>query len=120
MHPETVRQRLARVEWPGRACFFSVRHRHDEISIPPHSPSTRGSCNLRLADRGGFLPVLHPGLDEFPPRLYVPCWAETAQRLFSAVVCGLVQSPASVCHKSVNPVSAPCSSISRAKLTRPC
>src|SRR5205814_10606812 len=42
-----------------------------------------------------------------------------AQRLFSAVVCAIGQSPARLSHRSGSPVSAPCSSINRARLTRP-
>lgn len=42
------------------------------------------------------------------------------QRLWSAVDCACSQSPASVSQKSGSPVSAPCSSINRARLMRPC
>jgi hypothetical protein len=42
-----------------------------------------------------------------------------AQRLFSAVDRACWQSPARFSHKSGSPVSAPCSSIRRARLTRP-
>src|SRR5690348_14527075 len=43
-----------------------------------------------------------------------------AQRPFSAAVRAFGQSPARFSHKSGSPVSAPCSSISRARVTRPC
>src|SRR5256885_3240555 len=42
-----------------------------------------------------------------------------AQRLFSAVVCAFGQSPARLFHRSGSPISAPCSSIRRARLTPP-
>src|SRR5437764_5772449 len=42
-----------------------------------------------------------------------------AQRLFSAADRACWQSPARLSHKSGNPVSAPCSSIRRARGTRP-
>src|SRR5205814_4101232 len=42
-----------------------------------------------------------------------------AQRLFSAADRACWQSPARLSHRSGSPVSAPCSSINRARLTRP-
>src|SRR6266550_6698444 len=42
-----------------------------------------------------------------------------AQRLCNAVVCAFGQSPARLSHRSGSPISALCSSIRRARLTRP-